>query len=183
MLPEHRDRLILDQLPSLRAIALRMWHPSIDLNDLVQEGVVVLLEAVERYDQTRGTSFESFVRLRVRGAMLDCLRHTTPGSRYQKAKARATGIAVVPTRDDVELDTLESPNENPFDSAVHEEAGRLGSKGFAAMPPRERRVAELRCNDLTFRQIAEVLGVCEQRAYQLYQSGIRRAAKALKKAA
>jgi RNA polymerase sigma factor FliA len=47
---------------------------AIDHNDLVQAGIVGLIEAVNAYDDTRGTDFESFAKLRVRGAMLDEIR-------------------------------------------------------------------------------------------------------------
>lgn len=47
---------------------------AIDYNDLVQAGIVGLIEAVNAFDETRGTDFESFAKLRVRGAMLDEIR-------------------------------------------------------------------------------------------------------------
>jgi len=47
---------------------------AIDYNDLVQAGIVGLIEAVNAFDDTRGTDFESFAKLRVRGAMLDEIR-------------------------------------------------------------------------------------------------------------
>src|SRR5690348_7718166 len=47
---------------------------NVDIDDLVQAGMIGLLEAVSRYDAGQGTQFETFAMQRVRGAMLDELR-------------------------------------------------------------------------------------------------------------
>ena len=47
---------------------------SIDLGDLVQDGVLGLIDAAHRFDEGRGIKFETFAERRVRGAMIDALR-------------------------------------------------------------------------------------------------------------
>ena len=47
---------------------------SIDLGDLVQDGVIGLIDAANRFDEGRGIKFETFAERRVRGAMIDALR-------------------------------------------------------------------------------------------------------------
>jgi RNA polymerase sigma factor for flagellar operon FliA len=47
---------------------------SIDLSDLVQDGVIGLIDAAERFDEARGIKFETFAERRIRGAMIDALR-------------------------------------------------------------------------------------------------------------
>lgn len=47
---------------------------SIDQSDLIQAGIVGLLEALEGFDPERGNDFETFAKLRIRGAMLDEIR-------------------------------------------------------------------------------------------------------------
>jgi RNA polymerase sigma factor FliA len=47
---------------------------SIDLGDLVQDGVLGLIDAAHRFDESRGIKFETFAERRVRGAMIDALR-------------------------------------------------------------------------------------------------------------
>lgn len=72
-----RDDLVLSYLPLVRRIAGRIYIPSpevIDREDLVAHGVIGLLEAAEKYDATRETSFASFAYRRIRGAMLDSIR-------------------------------------------------------------------------------------------------------------
>jgi len=54
-------------------MASTMPH-SIDLSDLVQDGVLGLIDAAHRFDAGRGIKFETFAERRVRGAMIDALR-------------------------------------------------------------------------------------------------------------
>ena len=48
--------------------------PAVDVEDLVQDGMLGLLDAEARFDEARGIKFETFAERRVRGAMLDGLR-------------------------------------------------------------------------------------------------------------
>jgi RNA polymerase sigma factor for flagellar operon FliA len=64
-------------LPFVEALARRMaatMPHSIDLGDLVQDGVIGLIDAAHRFDEGRGIKFETFAERRVRGAMIDALR-------------------------------------------------------------------------------------------------------------
>jgi RNA polymerase sigma factor FliA len=56
-----------------RRVAATMPH-SIDIGDLVQDGVIGLIDAAHRFDESRGIKFETFAERRVRGAMIDALR-------------------------------------------------------------------------------------------------------------
>jgi RNA polymerase sigma factor FliA len=56
-----------------RRVAATMPH-SIDIGDLVQDGVIGLIDADKRFDEARGIKFETFAERRVRGAMIDALR-------------------------------------------------------------------------------------------------------------
>jgi RNA polymerase sigma factor for flagellar operon FliA len=49
---------------------------SVQTEDLIQAGMIVLLEAAARYDETQGASFETYAAIRVRGAMLDEVRNS-----------------------------------------------------------------------------------------------------------
>ncbi|CAG19350.1 RNA polymerase sigma factor FliA [Photobacterium profundum] len=48
--------------------------PSVQVEDLIQSGMIGLLEAQQNYDPTKGASFETFAGIRIRGAMLDDIR-------------------------------------------------------------------------------------------------------------
>jgi RNA polymerase sigma factor for flagellar operon FliA len=56
-----------------RRVAATMPH-SIDIGDLVQDGVIGLIDAAQRFDEARGIKFETFAERRIRGAMIDALR-------------------------------------------------------------------------------------------------------------
>src|SRR5205085_8358058 len=56
-----------------RRVAATMPH-SIDIGDLVQDGVLGLIDAAHRFDEDRGIKFETFAERRIRGAMIDALR-------------------------------------------------------------------------------------------------------------
>jgi RNA polymerase sigma factor for flagellar operon FliA len=73
-----RDELILEHMPQIKYIAHRISAklPShVELNDLVSAGVLGLLDAVEKFDPTRGVKFKTYAELRVKGAILDSLRN------------------------------------------------------------------------------------------------------------
>jgi RNA polymerase sigma factor for flagellar operon FliA len=73
---QNHDR-VLGSLPFVESLARRMASTmphSIDLGDLVQDGVIGLIDAARRFDEDRGIKFETFAERRVRGAMIDALR-------------------------------------------------------------------------------------------------------------
>ena len=64
-------------VPFVEAMARRMaatMPHSIDLGDLVQDGMIGLIDAAHRFDEGRGIKFETFAERRVRGAMIDAMR-------------------------------------------------------------------------------------------------------------
>ncbi len=64
-------------VPFVEAMARRMaasMPHSIDLGDLVQDGMIGLIDAAHRFDELRGIKFETFAERRVRGAMIDAMR-------------------------------------------------------------------------------------------------------------
>lgn len=64
-------------LPFVEALARRMASTmphSIEVSDLVQDGVLGLIDAAQRFDDTRGIKFETFAERRIRGAMIDAMR-------------------------------------------------------------------------------------------------------------
>ena len=72
-----QNRRIVGGLPFVEALARRMaatMPNSIDVGDLVQDGVLGLIDAAHRFDEGRGIKFETFAERRVRGAMIDALR-------------------------------------------------------------------------------------------------------------
>ena len=76
-LAEAQQERVAAGLPFVESLARRMASTmphSIDLGDLVQDGVLGLIDAAHRFDEARGIKFETFAERRVRGAMIDALR-------------------------------------------------------------------------------------------------------------
>jgi len=76
-LAEEQQQRVQAGLPFVESLARRMASTmphSIDLGDLVQDGVLGLIDAANRFDEARGIKFETFAERRVRGAMIDALR-------------------------------------------------------------------------------------------------------------
>jgi len=67
---------------------------SVEVADLIQAGMLGLLEAASNYTADRGASFETYAGIRIRGAMLDALRKLdwAPRSVHRKARAAAQAI-------------------------------------------------------------------------------------------
>ncbi len=74
---EAQQERIAAGLPFVEALARRLaasMPHSIDVGDLVQDGMIGLIDATNRFDEKRGIKFETFAERRVRGAMIDALR-------------------------------------------------------------------------------------------------------------
>ncbi|MDD2713991.1 MAG: RNA polymerase sigma factor FliA [Simplicispira sp.] len=72
-----RDALIRQHVPLVRRLAHHMiakLPPNIELDDLIQVGMIGLTEALTRYEAAQGVQFETYATQRIRGAMLDELR-------------------------------------------------------------------------------------------------------------
>ncbi len=65
--------------------------PQVEVEDLIQAGMIGLLEAARHYSTGRGASFETYAGIRIRGAMLDALRKLdwAPRSVHRKAREAA----------------------------------------------------------------------------------------------
>jgi RNA polymerase sigma factor FliA len=75
--PQERERLMLQHYPLVRTIAgrlVRRLPPSVDVNELIQEGFIGLIEAIDRFDPARSVPFKAYAEIRIRGAMVDKLR-------------------------------------------------------------------------------------------------------------
>jgi RNA polymerase sigma factor for flagellar operon FliA len=94
VVPASQTRRIVASIPFVEALARRMaasMPHSIDVGDLVQDGVLGLIDAAHRFDEARGIKFETFAERRVRGAMIDALRRDAwpRGVRRQRRELEA----------------------------------------------------------------------------------------------
>lgn len=73
---------------------------SVQLDDLIQAGMLGLLEAAKNYDATKGASFETYAGIRIRGNMLDEVRRNdwVPRSVYKNSRDIAEAVKTVEDR-------------------------------------------------------------------------------------
>jgi len=71
------DELVRDHALLVKRIAHHLrgrLHDSVQLDDLIQAGMIGLIEAARKYDGAKGASFETYAGIRIRGSMLDEIR-------------------------------------------------------------------------------------------------------------
>lgn len=91
------NELVIQHAPLVKRIAhhLLMRMPSsVQLDDLIQSGMIGLLEAARKYDVSKGASFETYAGIRIRGAMLDEIRRGDWAPRSVHRKSREVAAAV-----------------------------------------------------------------------------------------
>ncbi len=106
-----RDKLLTDYLSLVKNVAGRMaagFPKSVELNDLINTGVIGLIEAFNNFDPGRGVKFETFAVPRIRGAILDELRALDWVPRSTRAKARSIDKALMK----LENELGRGPSEN-----------------------------------------------------------------------
>ena len=222
--------IVARRLPlRVRLIARRIHErlpESVSLDDLVSTGVVGLISAIERFDMSRETKFETYAMTRIRGAIIDELRTLDWAPRSVRARARQIeGVNVklesrlqrAPTDEEmatelgttipefhehllqianstiVALDELWSGTDAGGDQVSlldtlpdraapdpqmlvdESELRERVSDAIAALPEREKLVIALYYyENLTLREIGEVLGVTESRVSQLHTKAVLR---------
>lgn len=218
-----RDYLITSHLPKVKYIADRIaakLPPSVERDDLYGAGVVGLIDAVERYDASRGIAFTTFAEMRVRGAILDNLRALDWASRSTRRRAREVqavyaeieqekgrpaeeeevaermkislaelhetlqdirGLSITNLDDRDEetglsiSDIVSDKSVSALDRLEETQKRKLLAKAIDKLPERERQVIALYyLEELTMKEIGEVLGVTESRVSQLRSQAILR---------
>lgn len=220
---DEREALIKAHLGKVKYIADRFaakLPPSVERDDLYGAGVVGLIEAVERYDASRGIAFTTFAELRVRGAILDNLRSLDWASRTARRRSREVQDAYaqieqergrsaseeevaerlnIPLADLREImqdlcglkitdlderseetglsaiDTVCDTAASPLEEIEKKQRRSLLAKAIDKLPERERQVVALYyLEELTMKEIGEVLGVTESRVSQLRTQAVVR---------
>ena len=99
-IPNHsaaRDAAILQDLDLVNRIA-RNFHrrvpPCVAFDDLASAGMIGLIQAVDRFDQTRGLKFRTYAQHRIWGAMQDFLRDEDPISRTERRRVRVFAVVM-----------------------------------------------------------------------------------------
>ena len=98
------DELVTQYAPLVKRIAYHLkarLPATVIVDDLLQAGMVGLLEASRKYDSGRGASFETYAGIRIRGAMLDELRRNdwAPKSVHRKVRDITEAIREIENRE------------------------------------------------------------------------------------
>jgi RNA polymerase sigma factor for flagellar operon FliA len=91
------ERLVLKHADLVKRIAYHLagrLPANVEVDDLIQAGMLGLLEAANNFADGRGASFETYAGIRIRGAMLDGLRKLDWAPRSVHRKARAVAQAI-----------------------------------------------------------------------------------------
>lgn len=98
-----QDQLVQDYAPLVKRIAYHMLArlpASVQVEDLIQAGMIGLLEASRRFDGGKGASFETYAGIRIRGAMLDDVRKGdwAPRSVHRNSRMVSSAMRAVEAR-------------------------------------------------------------------------------------
>jgi RNA polymerase sigma factor FliA len=221
-----RDRVLMAELPQVRYIARRIHERlprHVPLEDLVHAGVIGLIDALGKFDQSKHVQFSSYAKFRIRGAILDSLRELDWSPRELRRKGRQVEAAYnqlsirlgrTPNENDLahemhlpllelqgllgELDSLEitslrvdsphtgkeedladsipsRPEDTPFSQCLRSEMRHLLVEAIAELPEKEQRVLSLYYfEELTMKEVGEVLGIGESRVSQIHSLAMMR---------
>jgi RNA polymerase sigma factor for flagellar operon FliA len=97
------EKVVREHAELVKRIAFHLagrLPPQVEVDDLIQAGMIGLLESAQHYSAGRGASFETYAGIRIRGAMLDALRKLdwAPRSVHRKARAAADAMRQVEAR-------------------------------------------------------------------------------------
>jgi RNA polymerase sigma factor for flagellar operon FliA len=225
--PSLREQLILQYAPLVKYVVGRMAIASssiLDMEDLIGFGTLGLIDAVSRFDPTRGVKFETYALQRIRGSIIDSFRKLDIVPRSARRRAREIEgahaqlqqslgrepdddeiadylglsrdglsramldascsilsmerpLAMLDGDDSLTLaDTIEDENAIvPQAELERGEEHEALMQALKTLNERDRLVISLYYyEELTLREISEVLGVTESRVCQLHARAIMR---------
>lgn len=162
--PRARARLIEAYQPLVFKLVMGMGLPEALLLDMIQEGTVGLIDAVERFEPARGFRFSTYAAYRIRGAVLNALR---------RERSQATSAS--------DPDGLAGALERLEDVAAEEALGAVEdavltaqlAQGLGRLPPRERAVVEaFYFHPRGLADVARELGVSVSHLYRLHHRAL-----------
>ena len=174
-------------LPLVGAIARsvsRRLPSSVEVDELINDGVIGLIAAASRYDPGRGVGFTTYAGHRIRGAMLDGLleRDPLPRAVRKAQRAAAEGSAPGVASQSLQLLDLDEALGVPADEgagpeaiAVEADLKRRVWEGLMALPPRDRELLTLRMvHGLPLRHVADRLTLSMTRTVEIQARALAR---------
>lgn len=118
------DELVRTHTPLVRRIAYHLMArlpAHVDIGDLIQAGMIGLLEAARNYTEGKAASFQTFAGIRIRGAMLDELRKSdwTPRSVHRKVRQLSEVIRQIESETGADADSTEIMRRMDIDAGQY----------------------------------------------------------------
>ena len=160
------QKLMVAYQPLVFKIAISFQLQENETMELVQEGMVGLLEAAENYDYTRGVAFSVFATFRIKGRMLDYLKKTNNGMLYLEGDL-GSGLTLGETLASAQVSPAEYAERQLLHDKVTQALGRL--------PEKEQKViTSMYLEDRPAQAVAEAIDISLGHVYRLQKKGVRR---------
>lgn len=94
---QDRERIVKEYIPLVKYMASRILigkNKYMDFDDLVGYGMIGLMDAINRYDSTKGMKFSTYASIRIKGAIIDELRKNSPISKGAMDKLNSYNDAI-----------------------------------------------------------------------------------------
>ena len=159
-------KLMTAYQPLVFKIAISFQLPEGDTMELIQEGMVGLLEAAENYDYTRGVAFSVFASFRIKGSMVDYLKKSNSGALYLEGDL-GSGLTLG--------ETLTSAQASPTELAERQLLHEKVTQALGRLPEKEQKVITgMYLEDKTAQSIADAIDISLGHVYRLQKKGVRR---------
>ena len=135
--------------------------------ELIQEGMVGLLEAAESYDYTRQVAFSLFASFRIKGSMVDYLRHADRKGLLYLDSEISQGFTL--------SDALPSELATPTELTEQKLLAEKVSQAMDRLPLKEQQVLQgMFLEERPAQAVAEAIDVSLGHVYRLQKQGVRR---------
>ena len=159
-------KLMTAYQPLVFKIAISFQLPESDTMELIQEGMVGLLEAAENYDYTRGVAFSVFASFRIKGSMVDYLKKSNGGALYLEGDL-GSGLTLG--------ETLTSAQASPTELAERQLLHEKVAQALGRLPEKEQQVITgMYLEDKTAQSVADAIDISLGHVYRLQKKGVRR---------
>ncbi|HWR44344.1 sigma-70 family RNA polymerase sigma factor [Sporomusa sp.] len=164
-----RRRLIESYQPLVFKTAMHWRLPEATMLDMIQEGTVGLIEAVENYDHTRGVAFSLFAVHRIRGRIINHLtREDNSLLRIDSPLAADSSQATI-------ADLLIDAHAEVAAQAEHNYLVEQLRTAMERLPAKEQQVlSSVYLEDCEPKEIAATMELSVSHVYRLQKQGIRR---------
>ena len=159
-------KLMTAYQPLVFKIAISFQLPEADTMELIQEGMVGLLEAAENYDYTRGVAFSVFASFRIKGSMVDYLKKSNSRALYLEGDL-GSGLTLG--------ETLTSAQASPTELAERQLLHEKVTQALGRLPEKEQQVITgMYLEDKTAQSVADAIDISLGHVYRLQKKGVRR---------